>query len=84
MSFGLPAIGTTSGGASEIITHHQDGFLIEPGDASFLAELLQALQRDRPLLAEMSLAARARFLAHPTWEQSAEVARKFLAELTRH
>ncbi len=83
MSFGLPAIGTTGGGASEIITHHQDGFLIEPGDASYLAELLHGLQADRALLTEMSLAARKRYLAQPTWEQTAQVARNFLSELSR-
>src|SRR5258706_3070056 len=29
MGFGLPAIGTTAGAASEIITHGEDGYLIE-------------------------------------------------------
>ena len=32
MAFGLPALATTAGGAVEIITSGQDGFLVPPGD----------------------------------------------------
>jgi glycosyltransferase involved in cell wall biosynthesis len=78
MAFGLPAIASTAGAAGEIITHGQDGFLISPGDSRALAEHLLQLATDRHLLLGLSLAARERFLAHPTWEQSGEVSRKFL------
>ena len=33
MGFGLPAIGTTAGAAGEIITHGENGYLIQPDDA---------------------------------------------------
>lgn len=83
MSFGLPAIGTTAGGAGEIITHRQDGFLIEPGDAGCLAELLRSLQLDQAMLVRMSLAARQRYLAQPTWAQTGQAARNFLVEMVK-
>jgi glycosyltransferase involved in cell wall biosynthesis len=70
MNYGLPAIGTTSGGAREIITDGVDGYLIPPNDPTALAERLQTLAADRSKLAQMSLAARERFLAQPGWTAS--------------
>jgi len=81
MGFGLPAIGTTAGGAREIITDEADGFLVEPGDAGTLAGRLIRLSQDRRLLEEMSLAARARYLSHPTWKETGARIRQFLLEL---
>jgi len=56
--FGMPAIGTTSGAAGELIMHGRDGFLISPGDTSALASYLTELAQSRQRLVEMSLAAR--------------------------
>ena len=70
MAFGLPAIATTAGAAAEIVADGVDGFLIPPGDSAALATRLAALAADRARLATMSLAARARFDRHPTWEDS--------------
>ena len=81
MSFGLPAIATHSGGASEIITPGQDGYLVSPGQPEALAQVIDELAADRLLLSRMGLAARQRFLAHPTWEQSAAQIRSFLLTL---
>jgi glycosyltransferase involved in cell wall biosynthesis len=78
MGFGLPAIATTVGAASEIITHAQDGFLIPPDDPQALAGHLRRLIEDRQELKEMSLAARLRYLAHPTWDDSMRTIRQFL------
>jgi glycosyltransferase involved in cell wall biosynthesis len=78
MGFGLPAIATTAGAASEIITHGVDGFLIPPGDVAALAQGLERLASDGVRLQEMSLAARRRYLAQPTWEQTAGQVRAFL------
>jgi glycosyltransferase involved in cell wall biosynthesis len=82
MAFGLPAIGTTSGAAREIITPGLDGFLIEPGDADALANRLQMLASDRKRLQEMSLAARRRYDSHPTWEESMARIVTFLRSLS--
>jgi glycosyltransferase involved in cell wall biosynthesis len=78
MGFGLPAIASTAGGAREIISHGQDGFLVAPGDAAGLAGCVSRLARDRQLLRAMSLAARARYQAHPTWAASLAPIHRFL------
>lgn len=83
MAFGLPAIATTAGAASEIIANGTNGFLIEPGDATTLAQHLRQLIGDRDRLLQLSLAARDRFLSHPTWEQSATTIRDFLLRLPK-
>lgn len=70
MGSGLPVIASTAGGAHEIITHGEQGFLAAPGDANSIARYLQELNQDRTRLIEMSLSAYKRFCAHPTWEQS--------------
>jgi len=82
MAFGLPAIATTSGAAKEIITSQTDGFLIPPEDAAALANRLLALASDRELLREMSLAARRRFDAHPTWDDTTARIETFLTGIT--
>lgn len=79
MSFGLPAIGTRSGAASELITHGQNGYLIRPGDAAELARLLLRLHRDRRLLVRLGKAALQRFAQHPTWRASMAKAADFLS-----
>jgi glycosyltransferase involved in cell wall biosynthesis len=78
MHFGLPAIAGTRGAAREIITPGQDGLLVTPGDADALARSIASLLRDRERLLRMSLAARQRAAAHPTWEESAARVRDFL------
>ncbi len=83
MSFGLPAIATTAGGAKEIITPGKDGFLIAPGDTAGLAECLGQVLHNREKLLAMSLAARETFLAHPTWEESCAKVHNFLQSLVR-
>ncbi|MBI5649710.1 MAG: glycosyltransferase family 4 protein [Chloroflexi bacterium] len=83
MSFGLPAIGTTAGAASEIIANGVNGFLIAPNDAATLAEHIATLQRDRQLLAQIGLAARARFLEQPRWDESMSRIRGYLLEASR-
>jgi glycosyltransferase involved in cell wall biosynthesis len=78
MGFGLPAIGTTLGAASEVIDDGVTGFLIQPGDAHRLAEKLQLLSERRDILLEMSLAARSRYQRQPKWNQTASQIREFL------
>jgi glycosyltransferase involved in cell wall biosynthesis len=81
MCFGLPAIATTAGAASEIISDRVDGFLIEPGAAGLLFSRLKILDEDRELLIQMSLAARERYLRQPRWEATAGRIREFLQSL---
>jgi glycosyltransferase involved in cell wall biosynthesis len=78
MGFGLPAIGTTLGAASEVIEDGVTGFLIQPGDAQGLANRLKVLNERRGLLLQMSLAARSRYLRQPKWNETAGKIRDFL------
>ena len=80
MGFSLPAIGTTAGAASEIISDGVDGFLVQPGDNLELANRLKVLNEKRDLLIQMSLEARQRYLRQPKWVQTAGQIREFLVK----
>ncbi len=79
MSFGLPAVGTRAGAASEMISHGENGFLINVDIAEELTDYLRRLQEDRALLAGMGIAARKRYTEHPTWQKSLANIEKFLS-----
>jgi len=81
MGFGLPAIGTTAGAAREIITHGENGYLIQPDDAEALAKYLSDLVSDRNLLTQLSINALKRFRQQPKWEQTAGRIRSFLLSM---
>ena len=78
MGFGLPAIGTTAGAASELITHGEDGYLIEPDNAAGLANILNELATNRDLLMRLSLNAVRRYQSQPKWDATANRVRDFL------
>ncbi len=82
MAFGLPAIATTSGAAHEIISHQENGWLIEPGDAGALRSILSTVRQEPEQLAVLGIAARHRFLRQPGWEDSMCRVRSFLQEMT--
>jgi glycosyltransferase involved in cell wall biosynthesis len=81
MAFGLPAIGTTAGAASEIIRDGETGYLIAPNDSTTLAARLALLANDRALLARLSLNALKRYQSQPGWEETAESIRRFLENI---
>jgi glycosyltransferase involved in cell wall biosynthesis len=81
MAFGLPAIGTTAGAASEIISDSETGYLIKPDDAETLSARLQALASDRSLLKRLALNALKRYQQQPTWVETAANIRAFLVEM---
>ena len=81
MGFGLPAIAGDQGAAGEIITHDENGFLVNPRDHAALASLLADLHGDRQKLARLGLAARQRYLAHPSWSDTGRTIREFLLAL---
>jgi len=47
MSCGLPVIGTKVGGIPEIISDSYNGYLIQPNDASMLAQRIEKLVNDQ-------------------------------------
>jgi glycosyltransferase involved in cell wall biosynthesis len=81
MGFGLPAIGTNAGAASEIIRDGETGYLIPPEDAETLAARLRTLATDRALLTKLSLNALERYQQQPSWPQTAESIRQFLGKM---
>jgi glycosyltransferase involved in cell wall biosynthesis len=81
MAFGLPAIGSTSGAAPEIITDGETGFLIPPDDPEALATRLHSVAIDRAHLLRMSLSAHSRAGGWPTWEDSLRSVHAFLQSL---
>lgn len=66
MALGKPAIATRvpGSGMGWVIEHERTGWLVEPGDAGPLADLLARLVRDREPLSRCSRNALARFEAH--------------------
>jgi glycosyltransferase involved in cell wall biosynthesis len=81
MGFGLPAIGTTAGAASEIIEHGKTGYLIEPNETKTLAEYILQLASDRNLLTQLSINARNRYTQQPLWNETANQIRNFLQSM---
>ena len=80
MRFGIPVIGLMAGGAREIITPEENGFLVPPNDHASLAHYIQQLNSDRGLLERMSMAAIHTYAAQPTWEQSCATIHHWLHE----
>ena len=81
MAFGLPAIGSTAGAASEVITSEENGYLVNPGDAVSLAAHLMALVVNRNLLTQLSLHALESYAQWQPWEQSAESIAEYLTRM---
>ncbi len=78
MSFGLPAIATTAGGATEVVTDGQTGVLVDPGDTTAITTAVRTLAADRTQLAQMGKAARKRYETHPSWAKTASRVETFL------
>lgn len=83
MACGLPAIVSRQAGVSELITHGENGFVLEdPQDAATLAHLLRklALEPDLRLRIGESAARTARLY---TWERNAEQMKQFFEDVLR-
>jgi glycosyltransferase involved in cell wall biosynthesis len=80
MAFGLPAIGSITGAAKEIIVHGQNGFLVSFGDNRSFLKYIQQLYHDRGRLVVMSCAALNTFKAHPTWQDTMNLIHNFLCK----
>ena len=83
-AFGLPALAAASGGAAEIVTDGETGWLIREAEscsaAQRIAACLRTLAADRSRLVAMGLRAAERHRTHPTWEESATAAERFLTQ----
>jgi glycosyltransferase involved in cell wall biosynthesis len=58
MAWALPVIVTPVGGIPEMVTHQQQGFLVEPGDVAAIGEAMQTLLLQEPKRLRMGHAAR--------------------------
>jgi glycosyltransferase involved in cell wall biosynthesis len=81
MGFGVVPIGSTEGGASEVIEDGRSGFLVHPGDATALAAVIERLCADRELLRSRARAALQRFRQFPGWEARMKAVRDWLVAL---
>jgi len=79
MAHGLPALGTRAGAVPHLVTSGGNGYLIEPGDSPALARHLARLASDRGLLGRLGDGALRRYAEFPTWDQTTERIRDFLA-----
>jgi glycosyltransferase involved in cell wall biosynthesis len=78
MACGLPAITTRMAGASEIVTHGEDGLILEdPSDVRTLSEWLQRLSTDTDWRNRMGDAA-SHTAAKYTWAQNASQMREII------
>jgi glycosyltransferase involved in cell wall biosynthesis len=78
MGFGVVPIASTAGGAGEIISHENDGFLMPAEQPEILGEYIKNILNDRNILAKMSRASLEKFKQFPDWEQTGEVIRNYL------
>lgn len=58
MAWGLPVIVTPVGGIPEVITHKQNGLLVEPGNKNQLIQAIQDLIKDEDLRISLGTAGR--------------------------
>lgn len=81
MSFGLPAVGSAAGGASELIEEGENGWLVEPGDYERVTRVLCRLSEDREALAEAGVAALKTARERPSWEETSRKAVGFVERI---
>jgi glycosyltransferase involved in cell wall biosynthesis len=81
MGFGLPAVATTAGGATELVSDGENGFAVPPEKPRAVAEAVEAVLDDRGRLRELSLAARETYEEHHSWGEAGCRIRSFLRRL---
>jgi len=79
MSFGLPALASRAGGASDVVTDGETGVLVDPDDPDAVAAAIETLASDRDRLAAMGRGARRRYEDHPDWAATTARVRGLLA-----
>jgi glycosyltransferase involved in cell wall biosynthesis len=80
MSFGLPAIASRAGGATETVADGETGVLVDPDDPDAVARAIERFERDRERLAGMGTAARRRYEKHPDWSETTARVRRLLEQ----
>jgi len=83
MTRGCIPIAGSDGGARDVITDGENGFLVSPGGITDLAERMVRILRDPAVRTRMSEAASQRAAEFPTWSESMNGAVRFLERLCR-
>ncbi|MBI3988606.1 MAG: GT4 family glycosyltransferase PelF [candidate division NC10 bacterium] len=73
MAAGVPVVATQVGGVKDLVTHHETGLLVPPGDAQALASAILTLLNDPEKAQRMARAAKAR--AYPFYDVKALLSR---------
>ena len=63
MASGLPVVVTCSGGPQEIVTHGENGWMVEVGKPEVIADALELLARDQTLAARLAAQGKAHAIA---------------------
>lgn len=79
MSFGLPVIASSAGGAVDIVEHGKNGFLVEPDDEDQIANAIKQLSKPE-VYRKLSEGALQTYQAHPDWDTSMAGAEQFIKE----
>jgi glycosyltransferase involved in cell wall biosynthesis len=69
MSYGVPVVGSDSGGITDIIENGESGLLVPPADADQLARALERLARDPALAARLGAAGERRVRTAFGWPE---------------
>ncbi|OVE86253.1 glycosyltransferase family 4 protein [Natronolimnobius baerhuensis] len=80
MEYGVVPIASTVGGANEIVTDGQSGFLVDPANAERMAEVVETLERNRTALVALGTRALTTADSHPSWDESMGTFRTVLQE----
>ncbi len=78
MGFGLPVLASRAGGASDLVSHGENGYLVDPGSVEQIVDALRRYRDDPSQRDAHGQAAKMRFEAHPTWLETAATAVNFL------
>ena len=73
MACGTPVVCSAIGGMPELVIDGETGMLVPPGDSAALGEQVERILDDPALAARLGQQARARVLAHFTWDRVARV-----------
>lgn len=80
MEFGVVPLGTTAGGASEVICHDRNGILVPADRPGRIAHEIDAVWRDRDRLADLAQGALRTAAEWPSWDETMARTRSFLTQ----
>lgn len=84
MQFGIPVVGTQTGGVPEVVQDGVEGILAEPGNADSLAQALAGLMDNPELRQRMGAAGRRRILTVSNYQAMAARLEEVMRETIQH